>query len=46
MKSKVTEKEQCVEIFTKFNQFMKDGKPKAVKEYLLKIRHELRNSNK
>lgn len=46
MKSKMTEKEQCVEILTKFKQFIKDGKPQAAKDYLLKTRNELHRASK
>lgn len=49
MKSKLKptekEKQQASEILQKFKSFMRDGKPEAAKEYLLKMRHELRNTN-
>lgn len=38
--------EQTKEILDKFKAFMKDGKVKAAKDYLLKKQYELRNSNK
>ena len=40
-----TELKQTSEILFKFKQFMKQGNVKGAQEYLLKTRHELRNSN-
>jgi len=37
---------QSKEILAKFKGFLKDGKLKAAKDYLLKKQYELRNSNK
>lgn len=46
-KKEVTEQDKkiCLEIMSKYKALIKDGKMQGAIDYLLKTKHELRNSN-